>query len=252
MPEHTTTAPLRGLPELRRSARLGLAAFAVGAPAAVALTHQALSLPLACLGIAGLAVLLVATLAWAGLPAHLPHRRFGPANQVTLLRAGLTVWLLALACAPGALARAGWLPFVAATTLLALDGVDGWLARRTGLASAFGARFDMEVDAVLILVLATLVYLDHRAGPWVLAAGLLRYGFVGAGKLWPWMARSLPPRRWRQTACVVQTAALLACLIPGAASPWTSAVAGIGLAGLVLSFAADTRWLVQRRNLQEA
>jgi phosphatidylglycerophosphate synthase len=41
--------------------------------------------------------------------------------------------------------------------LLALDGLDGWLARRFGLASAYGARFDMEVDGFLILVLALLV-----------------------------------------------------------------------------------------------
>ena len=38
--------------------------------------------------------------------------------------------------------------------LLALDGLDGWAARRQGLVSAFGARFDMEVDALLILALA--------------------------------------------------------------------------------------------------
>ena len=36
---------------------------------------------------------------------------------------------------------------------LALDGVDGHLARRFDQVSDFGARFDMEVDAALILVL---------------------------------------------------------------------------------------------------
>ena len=37
---------------------------------------------------------------------------------------------------------------------LALDGVDGQVARRTGTVSALGARFDMEVDAFLVLVLS--------------------------------------------------------------------------------------------------
>jgi multidrug efflux pump subunit AcrA (membrane-fusion protein) len=37
-----------------------------------------------------------------------------------------------------------------------LDGVDGWLARRHEIASRFGARFDMEVDALLILALSVL------------------------------------------------------------------------------------------------
>ena len=37
---------------------------------------------------------------------------------------------------------------------LALDGVDGQVARRTRTVSALGARFDMEVDAFLVLVLS--------------------------------------------------------------------------------------------------
>ena len=39
-----------------------------------------------------------------------------------------------------------------------LDLVDGWVARRTGTASPFGARFDLETDAALILVLSWLVW----------------------------------------------------------------------------------------------
>ena len=46
--------------------------------------------------------------------------------------------------------------------MTALDGVDGWLARRSGIASAFGARFDMEIDALLILVLAVLAWRSAR------------------------------------------------------------------------------------------
>ena len=45
---------------------------------------------------------------------------------------------------------------------LILDAVDGKVARRTGTASALGARFDMEVDAFLILVLS--VYVADVAG----------------------------------------------------------------------------------------
>ncbi len=40
-----------------------------------------------------------------------------------------------------------------AVPALILDGVDGWVARRTGTANDAGARLDMEVDAALILVL---------------------------------------------------------------------------------------------------
>ena len=38
--------------------------------------------------------------------------------------------------------------------LLILDGVDGRVARARGEVSAFGARFDMETDALLLLCLS--------------------------------------------------------------------------------------------------
>src|SRR5437867_3690361 len=66
-----------------------------------------------------------------------------------------------------------------------LDGVDGWLARRTHMASTFGERFDMETDALLILVLSVLAWQYDKAGAWLVLAGLLRYLFVAAGWLLP-------------------------------------------------------------------
>ena len=69
----------------------------------------------------------------------------------------------------------------------------GWtaqVARRTGTASAFGARFDMEVDAFLILVLS--VYVARPLGAWVLAIGLARYVLLLAERLLPWLRRPVP------------------------------------------------------------
>jgi phosphatidylglycerophosphate synthase len=125
--------------------------------------------------------------------------------------------IVAAAAAAGAIAAA------------AMDAVDGWLARRTGMASAFGARFDMEVDALLIQVLSILVWTHDKAGAWVVLSGLLRYGFVAAGLVWPWMERPLEPSRRRQTA-----------------------IAAMALAFLGGSFLADTRWLVLHRREQMA
>src|SRR5690606_41330950 len=59
-----------------------------------------------------------------------------------------------------------------ATVGLVLDGVDGRVARRTGTSSPRGARFDMEVDAFLILVLS--VHAALFLGPWVPAIELGR------------------------------------------------------------------------------
>ena len=190
---------------------------------------------------------LTAALVCRALPAHLPRRRFGAANGVTLLRAALTAWLVGYIGYPHGLAAAGWWVPGCGGLLLALDGVDGRLARRSGMASPFGARFDMEVDAALILVLAALLYQQGRAGAWILAAGLLRYVFIAAAAVLPWMRRELPPRRRRQAACVAQTAALVAALAPGLAPAWSVLLSGLGLGALVLSFAADTVWLYRRR-----
>ena len=66
---------------------------------------------------------------------------------------------------------------------LALDAVDGWVARRSKMASKLGARFDGEVAAFLILVLS--VYVARSAGVWVLGIGAARYAFYAAGWLLP-------------------------------------------------------------------
>ncbi len=112
---------------------------------------------------------------------------FGAANRVTLLRGGL----LALLVGFGVAVLAGdtetgtaW-PFVLALIALLLDGVDGAVARRTGMCSDFGARFDMELDAAFALVLAILVLAYDRAGLWVLLLGVPRCAFLVAARWLP-------------------------------------------------------------------
>lgn len=195
-----------------------------------------------------------------GLPHHRAtdgrlHGRFGAANQVSLLRLGMLVMLAALigedaarAGHPGATAL-GWAIVVWATVGAVLDAVDGPLARRSGLASDFGARLDMETDAALMLVLCVLIVQFGQVGPWVLAAGLMRYAFVAAGGAWPWLARPLPPSTRRKTVCVIQIVTLITALGPIIAPAAAAAIAGAGLVLLLCSFAADVRWLARRRHL---
>jgi hypothetical protein len=104
----------------------------------------------------------------------------------------------------------------------------------------------METDALLILVLAALAWSQGKAGAWILLAGALRYVFVAASLVVPWLAAPLPPSRRRQAVCVVQIASLILCLAPFVTLP---ASVAIGLAGLVVlfgSFAADVAWLARR------
>jgi phosphatidylglycerophosphate synthase len=184
----------------------------------------------------------IMTLVIRALPAYHPYPRFGAANQVTTFRAALVSVLAGLIGAPPT-AALSWTIVALATLAALLDGIDGWLARRSGISSALGARFDMETDALLILVLALLVWWLDQAGPWVLLSGLLRYAFVLAGWMTAWMRRPLPPSRRRQIACVVQIAALVAALAPILAPPLTAWLAASALVVLAVSFAIDTGWL---------
>jgi len=85
---------------------------------------------------------------------------------------------------------------------LALDAVDGQVARRTGTATPLGARLDGEADAFLILMLS--IYVSQDYGSWVLAIGAARYALLLAGWLIPWLAAPLPPRYWGKVVAAVQ------------------------------------------------
>ena len=126
-----------------------------------------------------------------------------------------------------------------AALALASDGVDGWLARRRGLASNFGARFDMETDALLVLALALLVAATGQAGSFVLLSGALRYLFVAAGRVVPALAVPLPPSRRRKVVCVAQTALLIAALPPAVPPEAGQILCATGLGLLIYSFAVD-------------
>jgi phosphatidylglycerophosphate synthase len=180
----------------------------------------------------------------AGLHGHHPFSRFGLANQVTLARAVLLALLLALV-GESTMTSTAVVIVVLASLAIVLDSIDGRLARRYGTASAFGARFDMEVDALLVLLLALLAWQFGKAGAWVLLSGLLRYGFVIFSLAVPCLRQSLPLSRRRQTVCVIQLIGLTLALAPFIRPPVSSGLAAVALLMLVVSFLLDVRWLVR-------
>jgi phosphatidylglycerophosphate synthase len=124
---------------------------------------------------------------------------------------------------------------------LALDAVDGQVARRTNSTTRLGARFDMEVDAFLVLMLS--VFVAGTVGWWAIAIGAFRYVFVAAFFPWPWLNADLPPRFSRKVVAAVQGIALVvatAALLPGTLN--LVVVAG-ALASLIWSFGLDVHWL---------
>jgi len=234
------------------AAHLGVAAAAL---AACVLALRGPFSPLfavAALGTYSAAALIVA----ARIAAFHPHARFGAANAVTLGRLALTCLFAGLAAElafrPESLsAPLAWAFTAIAVLSLGLDGVDGSLARRLNLVSPFGSRFDMETDALQILLLSIVAYLLGKAGAWVLLAGLLRYIYVAAGWLWPALAKPLPPSMRRKIICVIQGGALAALVAPVIVPPVSTAVAAVALLLLAVSFAQDTIWgLAPHRSLE--
>lgn len=230
-------AAMRPLP-LRSEAVLNCAVAGAGVAVAAAVAGAAgfrgapvLALPL----YAGVCLFVLVL-----LNQHGPNLRFGPANRVTLLRAAIMAVLAGFAFDGDDLETPGRAALsLAALGSLLLDGVDGRLARRSGTASRFGARFDLEVDAFTVLVLAALVHRTGQAGAWVVLLGALRYLFVLAGAAWPVLARELPPSWRRKAICVITVASLVAALSPLLTPPIAASLCAAAGLLLIYSFGID-------------
>ena len=164
-----------------------------------------------------------------------------PADWVTLTRAVLCAAVAGLVAAsfgrPVSITALVTLSAVA----LALDAVDGQVARRTGTATTLGGRIDGEVDAFLILLLSIAV--SRAYGSWVLAIGAARYAFLLAGWLIPWLAAPLPPRYWRKVVAAVQ-GIVLTIAASGLLGLLTGLIAvAAALLLLAESFGHDVIWL---------
>ncbi|MFI6078014.1 CDP-alcohol phosphatidyltransferase family protein [Actinoplanes sp. NPDC051343] len=176
--------------------------------------------------------------------------KLGPANTVTLARAILVGGVTALVVTsfshpvstPALVAIAG--------VALALDGVDGQVARRTGSTSALGARFDMEIDAFLILVLS--VYAGDRFGWWTVALGAYRYLFVAASWALPWLNAALPPKFSRKVVAALQGVVLAVATAHLLPYTVTTAALAVAFLSLTWSFGRDTGWLYRAGRVREA
>jgi phosphatidylglycerophosphate synthase len=180
-----------------------------------------------------------------GLSRH-GSERLSLADWVTLSRATLAIGVASLvADSFGRPARVAMFVSLSAVAL-ALDAVDGWVARRTRSAAPLGAQFDGEVDAFLILVLS--VYVSRAVGAWVLAIGAMRYAFLVAGWPLPWMQGELPPRYWRKVVAAAQGVFLTVAAAEILPLRVTQAALLAALALLAESFGRDVWWLWRRRH----
>ena len=221
---------------------VAMAAIAFTAQSILSLSIVFVFKAIVCFTCGGLLVILLAN-------KFLAARSFGSANQVTLARGALTAMLYA-AIGEHAGPPVVWFVVIAASVAVTLDGVDGWLARNGSESSAFGARFDMETDAFLILGISILSWQQGKAGAWILAAGTMRYIFVAFGYALPWLNRALPYSYRRRVICVVQSLSLIISLVPWLTAPVSALIAFVGLSSLLASFAVDIAWLFRTHRAQ--
>ncbi|WP_447005950.1 CDP-alcohol phosphatidyltransferase family protein [Saccharothrix isguenensis] len=183
--------------------------------------------------LAGIAYAVATQALLSGALQRTPTGVLGPADRVTLAR-GLLVGCVTAMVADGSDHTA--LLVVLGAVALSLDFVDGQVARRTGTASPMGARFDMEVDAFLILVLS--VHVAFELGPWVLVMGALRYAFVVASWALAWLRGPLPPSYARKVVAAVQGIVLV--VAASGPAPHSGVLVALALAALIWSFGRDT------------
>jgi phosphatidylglycerophosphate synthase len=203
---------LRSLP-LERFGQLQAVALLVACPLVALARHP---WPLAAAATLGVALLLTAQRG-----RYTPDGSFGSANTVTTLRLVGVLWL-------GTVGHEAPPVAVAALVvgLMLLDGVDGIIARRSGTASAFGAHFDVEVDALLVLVLGATLWQRERLGAWAVWPGLLRYLYVLTLAVAP--AREPPPRSLiARLGFGVVVAGLVAALVERGEIGTLAAIAGV-------------------------
>lgn len=169
-----------------------------------------------------------------------PHSALGLCNIITLARlmlVGVLFTALITKTPPD------WAIFAIATGALMLDGADGWMARKQGLTSTFGAQFDVEVDAIFALILALYAASSGAAGVFVILLGLPHYLFWLSRLRWPWLNAELTPSFARKAVCVFQIAALIAVQLPFLGRGQLDLVILAVTLSLVWSFGRDILWL---------
>jgi phosphatidylglycerophosphate synthase len=102
----------------------------------------------------------------------------GFANWVTLIRLFGVFWII------GCYSETTFFSVgLIALGIVILDGLDGYLARKTKTATEFGAFFDMETDAFFCASMSFVIYQLHPEYWFVLIPGFLRYFYVVLIKL---------------------------------------------------------------------
>ncbi|WP_050032914.1 CDP-alcohol phosphatidyltransferase family protein [Halorubrum halophilum] len=186
----------------RRSVRVGVG---VGLPLVAAIALAALLLrlfPADEMGRWGLSPAVLAGVCWAGQlwyvgyglgPGRLTggfwRRLLGLANAVTLVRGALYAVVAGFVVVPPATTLA-WVPALCYGTGVALDNLDGTVARTVGRETDIGRRLDMAFDTFGFVAAPLVAVVWGLLPVWYLSISAARYVFRGA--VWLRRVRGLP------------------------------------------------------------
>jgi phosphatidylglycerophosphate synthase len=130
----------------------------------------------------------------------------GWANLITLGR-------LATIVAIASSSRASPIEALGAAGVMCLDWLDGRVARRRREATEFGAKFDMETDALFIAAVGAKLAVVGRLAAWIFVPGLLRYIYALAVGLVETRGEA-PRSRFGRYVFAIQGASLAVALWP--------------------------------------
>ena len=175
------------------------------------------------------------------------------ATWVTVTR-GAAVAVFAGFVVAGSPAETGivsWVPAALFALAAALDAVDGALARATDSVTDIGARLDIEIDALVVLVGTVVAVVDGTLPPVFLAVGAARYLFV-VGRWWRTRrgrpVSDLPPNRFRRLLGALAMLAIWLALVPVLENTVTRAFAVVVLVPFLANFCWD--WLAVSGRLE--
>lgn len=169
------------------------------------------------------------------------YRSLGAPNGLTLLRGVGIAAVAGFAFVPPRAALA-WLPAILYGVAVALDGLDGYVARATDRTTVLGEKLDMAVDTLGFLVAPLVGVLWGRLPVWYLSLSLARYLFRAGRGLRRRRGRpvyELPPSRVRRPLAGVQMGFIAVALAPVLPTGTVHVAAAVVLAPSLAVFARD-------------
>lgn len=134
--------------------------------------------------------------------------------------------------------------FFAFAFIILIDGLDGWVARKTQQITEIGSRLDGETDAFMVLLLTLYHIKAGKIPDWIILPGMMRHIF-GILSYFFETPREYTSRRFRATIAVIFFVTLLfAFILNDYFAEVTNTIAGI----LILSsFGISLYLMIEKR-----